>query len=41
MADRELLKDMLKRAIADEDYEGAAEMRDRLKTLDGLSGGQQ
>lgn len=41
MADRELLKDMLKRAVADEDYESAAEMRDRLRTLDGLSGGQQ
>ncbi len=40
MADRELLKDMLKRAIADEDYESAAEMRDRLKTLDGLTGAQ-
>lgn len=40
MADRELLKDMLKRAIADEDYESAADMRDRLKTLDGLSGAQ-
>jgi protein arginine kinase activator len=41
MADRELLKDMLKRAVADEDYESAAEMRDRLKTLDGISGGMQ
>ncbi len=40
MADRELLRDMLKRAVADEDYETAAQMRDRLKTLDGISGSQ-
>ncbi len=38
LADREGLKDRLKKAIQDEDYEAAAGIRDRLKALDSLSG---
>jgi protein arginine kinase activator len=39
LEDRERLRVLLKKAVADEDYEAAAALRDRLKTVEGIQGG--
>jgi protein arginine kinase activator len=39
LEDRERLRVLLKKAVADEDYEAAATLRDRLKTVEGIQGG--
>jgi protein arginine kinase activator len=38
LSDRERLRELLKKAVISEDYEAAAEFRDRIRTLEGISG---
>lgn len=40
LIDRELLKDELKAAVTQEDYEKAATIRDKIKTIEKTTGGQ-
>jgi protein arginine kinase activator len=38
---RERLRDMLKKAVAEEDYETAASLRDRIRSMEGITGAEE